>query len=153
MTANMQTYVQSHEHNAMKPQPKWQDWSILVLSGILFTSPWIFGTATQTSSSWNAWLVSIGLGFLTGRTFLPPPGGYAMECAHEGRGMAWWQMIINVCKLSHIAKEELVVGAWLLVAPWLLGFTAVGAASSAAWFVGILVTLLAVWKLRELRGQ
>lgn len=31
----MTTTIQTHEHNAMKPQPKWQDGSILVLAGIL----------------------------------------------------------------------------------------------------------------------
>ncbi len=149
----IQTHAQTYEHNAMKPQPKWQDWGILVLGGILFISPWIFGTAPQTFSSWNAWIVGIGLGFFTGRSFLPPPGGYAVKCAHEGVRMAWWQGIINVCKLSHIAKEELVVGAWMLLAPWILGFAAIGAAAWTAWIAGIVILVLAGWKLRELRGQ
>lgn len=67
--------------------------------------------------------------------------------------MAWWQMIVDSCKLSHIAKEELVLGAWLLAAPWILGFAAIGATAWTAWIVGILVVILAVWKLRDLRGQ
>lgn len=42
MIADTQSQVQTHEHNAMKPQPRWQDGTILVLAGILFPSPWIF---------------------------------------------------------------------------------------------------------------
>lgn len=153
MITDTQLQVQTHEHNAMKPQPKWQDGSILVLAGFLFLSPWIFGIATQSSSSWNAWIVGIGFVPFLLRTFAPPPGAYANKCAHEGAGIAWWQKLLDSCHLSHIAKEELVVGAWLLVAPWILGFAASGAAAWTAWIVGLLIVALAVWKLRELHGQ
>jgi hypothetical protein len=41
----------------------------------------------------------------------------------------------------------------MLVAPWILGFAAIGAAAWPAWIAGIVIVVLAVWKLRELRGQ
>ncbi len=153
MTTNIQIHAQTHEHSGMKPQPKWQDGSILVLAGILFISPWIFGTATQTASSWNAWIVGIGFVPFLLRTFAPPPGAYASKCAHEGSHIAWWQKILDSCALSHIAKEELVVGAWLLVAPWILGFAAIGPAAWTAWIIGSLIVVLTIWKLQELRNQ
>lgn len=134
MSTGIQTHAQTHQYNAMKPQPKWQDWIILLVAGILFISPWVFGTATQTFGAWNAWIVSIGFVPLTLRTtFFLPPGGYANKCTHEGGRTAWWQRILDTCKLSHIAKEEIVVGAWLFVAPWILGFAAMGAASAHCW--------------------
>ena len=151
MTTNVQAHAQTREHDAMKPQPKWQDGSILILAGILFISPWVFGTVTQTSSSWNAWIVAIGFVFLTLRTFVPPAGAYSKKCEREGVRMAWWQKILDVCEVWHMAAEELVVGAWLLVAPWILGFAAIGAAARMAWSVGTVTMVLAVWKLRELR--
>ena len=43
----------------MKPQPKWQDWIILVLGGILFLAPWIFGTATHAFSLWNEFFTTV----------------------------------------------------------------------------------------------
>lgn len=153
MTTNIQTHAQTRERNATKAHPKWQDWSILMLGGILFITPWVFGTASQILSSWNAWIVGIGLGVFTGRTLLPPPGGYAVKCAHEGISIAWWQRVLDTCKLSHIAKEQIVVGAWMIVAPWILGFAALGAAAWPAWIAGIVIVILAVWKLRELRGE
>ncbi len=82
MTTNTQALAQTPDHNAMEAQPKWQDWSILTLAGILFISPWIFGTTTQILSSWNAWIVGIAFIPLTGRIFAPPPGEYANQCAH-----------------------------------------------------------------------
>ncbi len=153
MTMDIQMHAQTHEHNAMKPQPKWQDGSILVLAGFLFISPWIFGTARQTSSSLNAWIVGIGFVPFMLRTFAPPPGAYANKCAHEGVRIAWWQKVLDSCELSHIAKEELVVGAWLLVAPWILGFATIGAAAWTAWIIGILIVVLAVWKLQDFQSQ
>jgi len=137
----------------MKPQPKWQDWSILVVAGMLFVSPWLFGTATQTFSSWNAWIVGSGLAVFTWRTLLLPPGGYASKCAHEGIHITWWHRVLDTCKFSHIAKEQIVVGTWLLVAPWILGFATIRTAAWPTWIAGIVIVILAVWKLRELRGQ
>lgn len=153
MTSASPTHVQTHEGNPMKPQPTWQDGSILILAGILFMSPWIFATAPNTSSSWNAWIVGIGFVPFTLRIFAPPPGAYAHKSAREGVRIAWWQKILDTCRLSHIAKEELVVGTWLLVAPWILGFAQIRAAAWTSWMVGILIVILAVSKLRELRGQ
>ena len=149
----MTTTIQTHDRSAMKPQPKWQDGSILILAAFLFISPWIFGTATQTSSSWKAWIVSMGFVPFTLRIFVPPPGAYANKCARDGIRIAWWQKILDSCALSHIAKEELVVGAWLLAAPWILGFATIGAAAWTAWIAGIVTVVLAVWKLRELQGR
>lgn len=152
MTADIQTHAQTHDHNAMKPQPKWQDGSILILAGILFISPWLFGTATQTFSSWNAWIVGIGFVPFTLRILAPPPGAYANKCAHEGVRIAWWQKVLDSRELSHIVKEEMIVGG-LFVAPWILGFAAIGAAVWTAWIVDVMIVLLAVWKLLEFRNQ
>ena len=99
--------------------------------------------------------MDIQIGFIpfTLRIFAPPPGTYANRYTQEGIRIAWWQRVLDTCKLSHIAKEELVVGMWLLVAPWILCFAAIATAAWTAWIVGIVIVVLAVWKLRELRGQ
>ncbi len=153
MITNLQAPAPTREHNAMQAQPRWQDGSILILAGILFLSPWIFGTATQALSSWNAWIVGSGFVPFTFRIFAPPPGAYANQCAHQGVRIAWWQKVLDSCHLSHIAKEELVIGAWLLAAPWILGFATNGATAWTSCITGLLVVVLAAWKLREFRGQ
>src|SRR5438874_11623722 len=43
----------------MKAWTRWQDWVSLVLGVLLFISPWVFGTATNTPGSWNAWIVGV----------------------------------------------------------------------------------------------
>lgn len=149
----IQMHAQTHEREAMKPQPKWQNWSVLILAGILFISPWILGTAAQISSSWNAWIVGIGFVGLTLRVFALPPGAYANKCAHEGIRIAWWQKVLDICKLSHVAQERLVIGAWLFVAPWILGFAASGAAAWTAWIIGVMIVVLTVWELKDLQGR
>lgn len=151
MITAIEGHDRTHEHAAMKPQPKWQDWGNLLVAGTLFVSPWFLGTARQTSSSWNAWLVGSGMVFFTVRTLLPPPGAYTSRHAREGGRIAWWQRVVDSCHYTHIAREQLVVGAWLLVAPWLLGFAASGAAAWTAWVGGSVTLVLAWWKLLDLR--
>jgi len=46
-----------------------------------------------------------------------------------------------------------VLGAWLVIAPWVLGF---GSLAAAAWnhvIVGLLVLALAAWELRDVRQR
>ncbi len=47
---------------------------------------------------------------------------------------------------------RIVLGAWLFLAQWILGFAAIGALAWTAWIIGILVVALAVWKLLEVRS-
>lgn len=42
---------------------------------------------------------------------------------------------------------NLVLGAWLFVAPWLLGFAGSAAAAWNAWLSGAVVVVFAVWAL------
>ena len=45
-----------------------------------------------------------------------------------------------------------MLGAWIFVAPWVLGFTGLVRASWDHWIVGALIFLLALWSLRMARG-
>ncbi len=42
---------------------RWQDWGNLnlILGVWLFVWPWVLATTNGSSSSWNAWLVGLGL--------------------------------------------------------------------------------------------
>jgi cytochrome b561 len=46
----------------------------------------------------------------------------------------------------------LILGAWLIAAPWALGFTPLGGASADHWSVGIVVLLIAAWNLWRMRN-
>ena len=42
---------------------------------------------------------------------------------------------------------NLVLGAWLFVSPWLLGFAGSAAAAWNAWLLGVVVVVFALWAL------
>lgn len=116
----------------MKAWTKWQDWGALVLGILLIAAPWIFGTATTHALIvWNAGIVGLALVFSTLWTFA--------------------QSSVSVTQWGSIAWLQLILGAWLIIAPWLLGFAAIGTAAWTAWIVGILVVFIAVWKVLEVR--
>ena len=129
----------------MKPWTKLQDWSTLVLGVILFLAPVVYGTyetaanaskCLTTSAStawffapgtWDAGIVSIALIAVS-----------LWALARPGASVTEWVRI--------------VLGAWLFLAPWILGFAAIGALAWTTWIIGILVVALAVWKLLEVRS-
>jgi hypothetical protein len=115
---------------------RWRDWVMLVLAVWLFLSPWILGFAAAmpaageamgSPAAWNAWIVGIVI------------------AAVAVWAVAWfapWQDWVNG-----------VLGAWLVIAPWVLGF---GGLAAAAWnhvIVGLLVLALAAWELRDVRQR
>lgn len=105
---------------------RWQDWGNLILGLWLFVSPWILGTTDDSSNSWNAWLVGLGVAVVALWALAAPTSQVA-----EG---------INV-----------VLAAWLFVAPWLLGFTDLAEPAWNAWIVGVLVAGLALWAIVNIR--
>ncbi|AIC26468.1 MULTISPECIES: SPW repeat protein [Rhizobium] len=89
-----------------------------IVAGLgLLISPWLFGFAAETSAAWNAWIVGAAI------TVLAVAALYAFYEAEE------W--------------ANLVLGLWALVAPWILGFSAVTAAMWAHVIAGIVVAVLA----------
>lgn len=121
---------------------RWQDWANLVLAIWLFISPWVlqFGAAAQVApagavngptvavshAAWNAWV----LGVIVFLVALSAIGN--MEVWQE-----WW---------------NIVLGAWIFVAPWALGFVGLPRGSWDHWIVGALIFLLAIWGLSRVRN-
>ncbi|RWF63555.1 MAG: hypothetical protein EOS47_18615 [Mesorhizobium sp.] len=96
-----------------------QDWINLVLAICLFISPWIIGFAAETMPAWNAWIVGVALGALALATLSV---------------FAEWEEWVN-----------LVLGLWLIVSPWLLGFMANANAMATHVVLGILVVAASAW--------
>ncbi|MBX4897240.1 SPW repeat protein [Rhizobium bangladeshense] len=89
-----------------------------IVAGLgLFISPWLFGFAAEASAAWNAWIVGAAI------TVIAVAALYAFYEAEE------W------CNL--------VLGIWAVIAPWILGFSAVIAAMWAHVIVGLIVAVLA----------
>jgi hypothetical protein len=117
-----------------------QDWAILILGIWLFISPWALEFAaanTQdaangplaevTRAAWNAWILG-AIVFLVGASAI-------------GRMEAWQEYI------------SMVLGAWIFIAPWVLGFSPLERASWDHWIVGALIFLIALWSLSSPRTQ
>jgi hypothetical protein len=96
-----------------------QDWINLVLAVLLFISPWIMGYVADTMPAWNAWVVGIVLAILSIATL---------------SAFAEWEEWIN-----------LVLGVWLVISPWVLGFAADTNAMWTQLVLGVLVVLAAAW--------
>jgi hypothetical protein len=116
----------------------WQDWAILFLAVWLFISPWVlsFGGSIAVTTpgavgavgnaAWNAWILGVIV--------------FLVALSAVGRMEAWQEWI------------NLLLGIWIFVAPWALGFvTGLAAASWDHWCVGALIFILAVSNLAGTR--
>ena len=112
-----------------------EDWVILVLAVWFFISPWVlqFGAGVQagaapvakvSAAAWDAWIMSV-LVFLVAVSSISR--------------LEVWQEWLN-----------LIFGAWIFVAPWVLGFAA-AAASWDHWIIGAVIFLISLWSLSMAR--
>jgi len=102
---------------------QWHDVVHLVLGLWLIASPWLLGYVATTAAFYNA----IALGVIIAVVAVA-----ALVAFH-----AWEEWAMGV------------LGLWLIVSPWLLGFTAVTAALANQIIVGLIVTALAFWTAYE----
>jgi len=124
-----------NSNRASRPGAHWQDWLIVLLSTWLFVSPWVLnfggiagGGANATGASgaimaaaWNAWVLGVVVFLL------------ALSAVRQRRSSPEW---INV-----------LLGAWIFVAPWFLGFAGYPAAAWDHWSVGAVIAILGIWSL------
>jgi hypothetical protein len=102
---------------------RWQDWANLVLGVWLILSPWLLGFSGTPAATWNAVVVGVVV---------------ALMALLHLRGGPMWEEWLNV-----------LLGVWLILSPWLLGFSGVGNAMWNALIVGVLVGALALSLTRE----
>lgn len=92
----------------------------------LALTPWVLGFTHETAAAWNAWIV-----------------GAAIAVIAIGAVVSFYQW------------EEwanLLLGIWAIIAPWIVGFSAVAAATYAHVIAGIIVAVLAATELWLTRG-
>ncbi|HWD23440.1 MAG TPA: SPW repeat protein [Burkholderiales bacterium] len=99
----------------------WQDPVNLVIGLWMIASPWLLAFQAETRPTWNA----VILGVVIAAVAL-----YAMF-----RVFAWQEW------------ANAVFGAWLVISPWVLGFTGLYAAMVNAVVAGAVVLALAIWAL------
>lgn len=93
-----------------------------IIAGLgLFLTPWLLGYAAETYAAWNAWVI-----------------GGAVALMAAAALIAFYQ-----------AEEwvNLALGVWTMIAPWVLGFSAVSAAVTAHVASGLIITVIAAGSL------
>jgi SPW repeat len=109
----------------------WQDVICLVLGLWLIVSPWALGFTTIQAAMWNAMVLGVVIVVMT-----------LMELVEFHDWEEW---------------TDMVIGGWLAISPWVLGFTAEAGGSRLATgnflIVGLLVLAMAAWSLIGHRGD
>lgn len=99
-----------------------------VILGIgLALSPWLFAYTGETTAAWNAWVVGAAI---------------ALVAIGALVAFAQWEEWVN-----------LILGVWAILAPWLLGFSAITAALYTHMIVGLIVAVLAGFELWFARSR
>ena len=103
---------------------RWQDWVNLVLGAWLFISPWVIGFYSQMpGQSWNFFVI--------------------------GAAMAVFAIVgLNVYSLWE-EWVNLVLGIWMVISPWIVGYSGTVAARDDSIIVGVVVGVLAIWALAD----
>ncbi|MCD6672825.1 MAG: SPW repeat protein [Burkholderiaceae bacterium] len=100
----------------------WQDPVNLILGILSLISPWVLSYSTAGRATDNAVLLGILIGI------------FAIAAMVNLRA---WKEWVNV-----------ILGAWLFISPWVLGFVGTSiAAAWSAWVLGAIVFILALWEL------
>jgi hypothetical protein len=100
---------------------RWQDWVNLVLGALLAISPWALGYAENQAAMWGALVVGVAIALIS--------------VIDLGKPAAWEEWV------------NLVLGLWLIISPFALGFSTVAAAAWSAIVAGVLVAIFAAWAL------
>jgi len=101
----------------------WQDSLTFLLGAVLFFSPWLFGFDAHAVAALNAHVVGAVLAVMALMAL------FAFQ--------TWEEWVSGV------------LGAWLVISPWFLGFGTVEAPLLTHLVVGIAVIVLAIWSTNE----
>lgn len=106
-----------------KTLTNWQDIVNFLLGFALFTSPFVLGYSAEQTPAWNAYLVGAIIAILALATI------FAFNA---------WEELANAA-----------LGAWLVISPWIMGFSGHATATNTHVVIGIATLVLALWAMRE----
>ncbi|WP_413991530.1 SPW repeat protein [Labrys okinawensis] len=98
---------------------RFQDVILLLLAIALFASPWVLGFADNEMAKWDAGVVAVILAY--------------MAAASLSETRQWEEWV------------TLVLGAWLIAAPWVLRFISDIPATRLHWGIGALTIIVSLW--------
>lgn len=98
-------------------------WLVVVLGAWEVIAPFILGTSQNAGALWDAIVLGIALIILAG----------------------WAALSNQFSTIKTLSWINVVLGAWLILAPFFLGYASVAAATANDITVGILTLLLSLW--------
>lgn len=101
----------------------WQDTVNLILGAALFVAPWVLGFAGEQAPAFNAYIVGAVI--------------VALALAALFAFQVWEEWV------------SAALGAWLIISPWVLGFSGHTEALYSHVLVGIATIVLALWSMSE----
>src|ERR1700741_1314839 len=99
----------------------WQDVVNLILGLWMIAAPWALKFEAETNPMWNAVIVGVFIAAIALFAFF--------------RVMAWQEW------------ANVALGVWLVISPWIVGFSGLVAALWNAVIVGAVIAVLALWAL------
>lgn len=106
----------------MKHTQRWQDWVTLIIGIWVFITPWIFGF-NMTSYAWSPFVAGALLVIFS-----------IWELANK----RIWEEWIN-----------LIIGAWVFISPWVLGFSHTPNAAWIMFVFGAITFIVAIWGMEN----
>jgi len=104
---------------------RWLDWLLLLLGAWLIVSPWVLAfSGGRGPAFWNTVIMGIAVAV------------FAIAVVSEAHRWEEW--------------VSLIFGAWLLIAPFVLGFSSMTAAAWNSVILGIVIGVDAVWALVDM---
>ena len=115
------------EAQAEVVEQRWQDWMNLVLGGWLILAPLIGLGVSDDVAAWNSY----------------------------GSGAVVVLLCIAAITRAYVWEEwaSLAIGLWLVVAPFLLGYTHLAGPMWNQVIVGLVVGLDALWGITQMHGE
>jgi len=108
-----------------QPNAQWENWLNLILGVWLFISPWVLLSSLSPSATalahWNFWIVGAVIAISSGLAL---------------QNLKPWEEWVN-----------LVLGAWLIISPWVFGYAADVSLFWNSMLVGLAVAVFAVFAL------
>ena len=105
----------------------WQDTLNFLLGAGLFFSPWLFGFGAEQPAALNAYVVGAIIAVMALMAL------FAFE--------TWEEWVSGL------------LGAWLVISPWVLGFSGSSTALLTHVVVGVAAIVLAIWSTNEHAGH
>ena len=110
----------------LSEMPGLEDWTDMIIGVLLFITPWALNFTDLSAPAWNAWICGLIIMVL-----------------------AAYSLFVALKEWEH--WNGIVLGAWLMAAPWVLDFGGIQSATAVHLVLGLLLIVTEGWEIRHYR--